>query len=95
LELHQPNRSLFGITGLLSHAAEKELDPGCKAALLAGGEEMVVILRPVLLEIGGQVEQRLRQRSSQHQHHRNEQTSNPTVPVEKWVDHLELIVSDS
>ena len=95
LELDEPNGPLLGVAGLPTDTAEEKIDPRCEVALLARGQEVVVVLGPVLLEVGGEIEQWLRQRSSKHQHHRDEKTTNPPVAVEKGVNRLELVMSDS
>ena len=85
---------LLGVACLLSDATEKEPDPRHQVALLAGEEQMVVVLAAMLLEVGREVEQRLWQCLAQYEHERDHQSADAAVAVEERMDDLELVVSD-
>src|SRR5713101_5772719 len=53
---------------------------------------MVVILTAVLLEVRGEVQQRLGECPTKYEHQRDEQSTDPAVAVEKGMDDLELVV---
>ncbi|HUG83061.1 MAG TPA: hypothetical protein VMM13_00775 [Euzebya sp.] len=50
LQLDQPDGSRFRLSRLTSDAVQEELQPRHDVAVLAGEEEMVVVLAAVLLE---------------------------------------------
>src|SRR6266849_7525873 len=62
-QLEQSARSLDRILGLLMDSAEEESNPFAPAASLADGEQMIVVLVAVPLEVRAQVQKRLGQQS--------------------------------
>ena len=93
LKSHKSDRSLLGLAGLVPDTVHEEPDPGQQIAVLAGTEKEVVVLVPVLLEEGGQVEERLGEGAPQHEHQGDHQPADPAVAVEEGVDHFELVMS--
>ncbi len=94
LRLDEANGSLLGVAGLASCASEEERQPGHEVTVLAGDQQVVVVLAAVLLEVRREVEERLGQRVAEHEHQGDEQTPDPAVAVEERVDDLELVVRD-
>src|SRR5439155_17461604 len=73
LQLDEPNGALLGVSGLLSHAPQEERQPRFEITPLARPEQMVVILAPVLIEEGGQVEEWLGKGTPQDEHQRDDE----------------------
>ena len=56
---HDPQRGRDGVLRRLDRGPQEEAEPGFPVAIVADGHQAVVVLRPVTLEIGAQIEQRL------------------------------------
>jgi hypothetical protein len=94
LQLDEANGSLLGVSCLGGDAGQEERHPRAQVARSARAHQQVVVLIAVLLEVDGKVEQRLRQHLTVDQDERDQQPAEPAIPVEKRVDHFELVVSE-
>src|ERR1019366_3667877 len=77
------------------HAFEKELDPLLPDSLGANSLKQFVIAVTVCLEEKAQIEKRLTQSALSAEKQRNQQTSQPSIAVEKGMDRLELYMYQS
>src|ERR1022692_3908169 len=77
------------------HPGEEEVEPRLPVSGRAHAVEEFVVCPPIGLEVEAQIENRLPQRAARAQQKRDEQTPQPAVAVEEWVDRLELYVGQA
>jgi len=87
-------RARLGVGTLrrLAHALEEEQQPRRPLAVRADPLQQRVVLTAVRIEVGREVEQRLREASARGEEDHDEDTAKPPVPADERMDGLELRV---
>src|SRR5207247_4398543 len=80
------------LAGHRFYSSQKESNPAGPVAVGPYPLKPVVVLSPVLLEVGGEIQQWLRQATTLDEKQRDEEAPDAAVAVEERMDRLELLV---
>ena len=93
-QVDQAPSSLHGALGRVAHAVGEEREPLLPISRLPHALQQVVVARAVLLEVQGQVQERLPQHPLGAQQQGDQEPSDAPVTVQKGMNRLELHVGE-
>ena len=89
-ELDDGHRSLGRLGGHVANTVHEERQPGLPIPVVADRLEPIDVFIAVLLEEERRIQERSAQDALLREPERDQEPSGPTVPVEEWMDRLEL-----